>query len=208
MTAVLKWITPDAENIIVNIARVSNPANRDNTETATRLIAYLIKNAHWSPFEMANVCIEVNTSRAISAQILRHRSFTFQEYSQRYAVVATPKVPPQRMQDAKNRQSSHDTLDADSKAKYEAKIQLLFNQIDELYNGMLADGIAKETARMIMPMCSDTTLIINGTIRSWLFYILLRMKEGTQAEHRDITLQCLAILREQIPNVCQAFFPE
>jgi thymidylate synthase (FAD) len=207
MSAKLKWITPEAENEIVNDARVSTPANRDNTSTGPRLIRYLVDHAHWSPFEMANLCIEIKTSRAVSAQIIRHRSFCFQEFSQRYSAVKCPDVvPPQRRQDSKNRQSSHDDLDPELKLKYDIKIRALFDQIDALYQEMLTDGISKETARMIMPMCCETTLIINGNIRSWMFYLKVRTEESVQWEHREIALLCLDIFRTQLPNIYEAFF--
>lgn len=206
MTARLCWITPDAEAMIANLARVSNPANRDNTETATRLIAYLIKNKHWSPFEMANVCIEIKTTRSISAQILRHRSFTFQEYSQRYAAIDMPEMPELRRQDSKNRQSSHDDLPADVLEKHERKINELFLLVKQEYDDMLSDGVAKETARQIMPMCSPTTLIMNGTVRSWLHYLNIRTDPSTQKEHRVVAEACAEIIKQQLPNVYAAMF--
>lgn len=208
MSAVLKSITPNAENLIVDNARVSNPNNRGNTETAPRLIKYLINHEHWSPFEMANMSIEITTSRAISAQILRHRSFCFQEYSQRYAEVPPPPIPELRSQDPKNRQSSHDDLPLETKRVFEKKIQELFLQTDILYRDMLLAGVAKECARMIMPMCSETTLIINGNIRSWMFYLKLRTKDDVQLEHRRIALLCLGIFKQQLPNVYEAFFAQ
>jgi len=208
MTAVLKWITPDAEDMIVNIARVSNPENRDNTATAHALLVYLIKHAHWSPFQMANLCIELtDISRAIAAQILRHQSFTgFQELSQRYAFVHTPEPPEQRCQDAKNRQSSHDTFSEEKKQYYRDKTKHIFIQLDELYDEIIADGGSKETARFLMPMCTKTTLILNGSIRTWMFYLKLRMGPETQLEHRVIAIACYEIFKEHLPTIAAAFF--
>ena len=205
MSVKLKWITPNAEEMISNIARVSNPANRDNTETASRLIKFLIKSEHWSPFEMANMCVEIETDRATSAQILRHRSFTFQEYSQRYAKVPKPDIPNLRRQDIKNRQSSHDDLPSDVIEKYSTEINKLFEKTYEIDDAMLSDGIAKETARAIMPMCSKTCIIMNGTIRSWLHYIRIRGAEDTQLEHRTVALAVAKILEQELPNVYEAF---
>jgi thymidylate synthase (FAD) len=209
MTAVFKWITPDAENMIVNIARVSNPENRDNMATAKKLLVYLIKHEHVSPFQMGNLCVELQgISRAISAQILRHASFSFQELSQRYVKVGPPPSPPQRTQDAKNRQSSHDNIETEKKAKYDKKLEENLAGTYALYEEMLDEGFSKETARMILPMCTETTLIINGNIRSWMFYLKLRTKEDTQFEHRQIALQCLAIFKEHLPTIYEAFFTE
>lgn len=208
MSVKLSWITPSAEAIIANIARVSNPANRDNTETSARLIKYLIKNRHWSPFEMANVCIEITTTRSISAQLLRHRSFTFQEYSQRYAEVDMPELPNLRRQDAKNRQSSHDDLSEEVLSTHNQRISDLFIQIKQEYDSMLKDGVAKETARQIMPMCSTTTIIMNGTVRSWLHYLSVRTDPSTQKEHRDVAIACGEIIKEHLPNVYSAMFGE
>jgi thymidylate synthase (FAD) len=202
----LKWITPSAEEIIVNIARVSNPKNRDNYKTAPQLIKYLIKNKHWSPFEMANMCVEITTSRAISAQIIRHRSFSFQEYSQRYAKAEKPGIPKLRRQDTQNRQSSHDDLTDEIKVKHYTAIDNLFSQTYELYESMLADGVAKETARAILPMCTETTIIMNGTIRSWLHYISIRGDVDTQLEHRQIALAAKQIIQEQLPSIYAAYF--
>lgn len=206
MSVTLKWITPEAEQIIANIARVSNPNNRDNHKTAPRLIKYLIKNKHWSPFEMANMCLEINTDRATSAQILRHRSFSFQEFSQRYAKVDKPKLPNLRRQDLTNRQSSHDDLSDEIKAKHYEAIDKLFDNIYEEYEKMLEDGIAKETARAILPICSNTTIIMNGTIRSWLHYITVRGGEDTQLEHRKVALAAKEMIKQYIPSVYEAYF--
>ena len=204
MSVVLKWITPNAEEMIANIARVSNPANRDNAETAPRLIRYLLKSKHWSPFEMANMCVEITTDRATSAQIIRHRSFTFQEFSQRYAEVPRPEMPDLRRQDLKNRQSSHSDLPEEVLNKHRAAIDDLFDQTHTLYKSMLTDGVAKETARAIMPMCSKTTIIMNGTIRSWLHYVEIRGEVATQLEHRQVALAVKALIKEHLPCIYAA----
>lgn len=208
MSVSLVHITPDPEFLITKIARVSNPNNQDNRETAPRLIRYLIKNKHWSPFEMANMCVEITTTRAIAAQILRHRSLHFQEYSQRYAVVPAAEPPNLRRQDEKNRQASHDDVPEDVKSAAIREIQEYFDTGMKLYQELLQKGIAKESARYILPMCSPTTLYVNGTIRDWLHYCDVRTKEDVQKEHRDIAVQIQALLREQLPNVAEAMWPE
>jgi thymidylate synthase (FAD) len=204
----LQWITPKAEEMIVNIARVSNPQNRDNTATSPQLLRYLINHKHWSPFEMANMCLEIDTTRAISAQILRHKSFSFQEYSQRYAIVPEPDLPNLRRQDPKNRQASHDDLPSDTLQKHNDRISELLGQVYEEYKLMLEDGIAKETARGILPICSGTTLIVNGSIRSWLHYCDVRAGVETQLEHRVIAEAAREILKEHLPNIAKAMWPE
>jgi thymidylate synthase (FAD) len=204
----LQWITPKAEEMIVNIARVSNPQNRDNTATSPQLLRYLINHKHWSPFEMANMCLEIDTTRAISAQILRHKSFSFQEYSQRYAIVPEPDLPNLRRQDPKNRQASHDDLPSGTLQKHNDRISELLGQVYEEYKLMLEDGIAKETARGILPICSGTTLIVNGSIRSWLHYCDVRAGVETQLEHRVIAEAAREILKEHLPNIAKAMWPE
>lgn len=203
----LKWITPDAENMIAYIARVSNPANQQNIATAPRLLRFLIRNRHWSPFELANVCVEIQTTRAISAQLLRHRSFTFQEFSQRYAVPPQAAVPPLRRQDTANRQSSHDDLPADTVQKHQERIGALLQELYAEYDDLLGDGVAKETARAILPMCSPTTILMNGTIRSWLHYCDLRGDASTQLEHRQIAEGVRALLWEHVPTIAEAMWP-
>jgi thymidylate synthase (FAD) len=170
-TAKLVHITPNSEELISYMARVSNPANQTNQETAPKLIRYLIKHHHWSPFEMVNMCVEINTTRSIAAQILRHRSFSFQEFSQRYAeVTLRPEIPELRRQDTKNRQNSINDLDEDKKKFFDAKIGHLYSECYRVYQDLLEAGVAKECAREVLPMSSPTTLYMNGTIRSWLHY--------------------------------------
>ena len=204
-TTTLIHITPNAEELIAYMARVSNPANQNNTETSAKLIKYLIDHHHWSPFEMVNMCVEINTTRSIAAQILRHRSFSFQEFSQRYAPVTTTATTPSlRRQDTKNRQNSIDDLDGYLKLTLEGEIQEHFAKANQLYNRLLAQGVAKECARDVLPLSTPTRLYMNGTIRSWIHYCDLRTAHGTQKEHAQIAAQVQDILYSQIPNVCLA----
>jgi thymidylate synthase (FAD) len=188
-------------------ARVSNPTNQANYDTAPKLLKYLIDHQHWSPFEMANMVVEIKTNRAIAAQILRHRSFSFQEFSQRYAAVQSlPTIPHLRRQDQKNRQNSIDDIDADTRWYLEEEISGLFDDAMELYNKMLNMGIAKECAREVLPMASETTLYMNGTLRSWMHYIGLREASGTQLEHRRIAKACKGLIKEHCPAIYQAMW--
>jgi thymidylate synthase (FAD) len=204
--AKLVWVTPDAERLIGKIARVSNPANEDNPEV-TKLLRYLIKHKHWSPFEMASMCVEINTTRAIAAQILRHRSFSFQEFSQRYAVAMSTDIPNLRRQDVKNRQNSIDDLPTETTEFIEQKIEDHFRDANELYEFMLSKGVAKECARSVLPLNTTTRLYMSGTIRSWLHYIDLRSWHGTQWEHTQIALNALDIIKEQLPTIADAMWP-
>jgi thymidylate synthase (FAD) len=206
-TATLVHITPNAEELISYMARVSNPSNQHNTETSARLIKYLIDHKHWSPFEMVNMCVSIETTRSIAAQILRHRSFSFQEFSQRYAeVTAVSVVPELRRQDNKNRQNSIDDLDHELASDYQYQINALFDRAEMLYKNMVADGVAKECAREVLPLATPTTLYMNGTVRSWLHYVDLRTSNGTQKEHALIAAQIQDILYSKIPNVCEALW--
>jgi thymidylate synthase (FAD) len=204
MTASFVHCTPDAELLIVDMARVSNPNNQGNYETAPRLLQYLIKHKHWSPFEMASMCLRIQTERDIAAQILRHRSFSMQEFSQRYAAASMPVIPALRRQDDKNRQSSHDDLDPELKARFTIQAAHLVGQAYGIYEGMLAQGVAKETARRILPLCTPTTLYMHGTLRSWIHYIELRTEQGTQLEHRLIAEACKDIFCTQFPYTATA----
>ena len=198
-------ITPNAEELITYMARVSNPANQSNTETSQRLIRYLIEHQHWSPFEMVNMCIEINTTRSIAAQILRHRSFSFQEFSQRYApVTEMPEIPQLRTQDTKNRQNSIDNLDEELDKKFQLEIAKQYCQAYRLYRDMIDAGIAKECAREVLPLSTPTKLYMNGTIRSWIHYCQLRCGNGTQLEHRIIAEGAYKLLQEHLPSVCAA----
>ena len=192
--------TPDGDNLIAYMARVSNPSNQDNTETSARLIKYLVKNKHWSPFEMVNMCVELNTTRSIAAQIIRHRSFSFQEFSQRYAKpTALPSPLVVRRQDTKNRQNSIDDLDPFTVQKFQIKAQQIYHQATKLYNEMIEDGVAKECARDVLPLATPTTLYMNGTLRSWIHYCELRCANGTQLEHKEIADQCKELISQQFP---------
>mgnify|MGYP003669607852 FL=1 len=204
--AKLVWITPDAEKLIGKIARVSNPANEDNPNVVG-LLKYLIKHKHWSPFEMASMCLEIQTTRAIAPQILRHRSFSFQEFSQRYAVATELEMPHLRRQDLKNRQNSIDDMPQAVGENFGQDISDHFNEAQKLYQRMLDAGVAKECARAVLPLNTTTRLYMSGTIRSWLHYIDLRSWHGTQWEHTQIALNALAILKEQLPTIADAMWP-
>jgi thymidylate synthase (FAD) len=206
-SAELIWITPDAEKLIGKIARVSNPANEDNPEV-DKLLRYLIKHKHWSPFEMASMCVEIQTTRAIAPQILRHRSFSFQEFSQRYAPAMDIELPHLRRQDTKNRQNSTDDLDEEYKQLLGKSIEKYFNEGYDLYEQLLDCGVAKECARAVLPLNTKTRLYMSGTIRSWLHYCDLRAWHGTQWEHTQIALNCMQILKEQVPTIARAMWPE
>ena len=197
--------TPDGDNLVAYMARVSNPANQANTETSGKLISYLIKHKHWSPFEMVNMCVEIHTTRSISAQILRHRSFSFQEFSQRYALVLdSPQVPDLRRQDTSNRQNSIDDLDLNAKQLLQHKAQFIFDQAMMLYDEMIDAGVAKECARDVLPLSTPTKMYMNGTLRSWIHYCELRCDNGTQLEHRIIADQCKELIIQQFPLVSEA----
>ena len=198
--------TPNAESLIAYMARVSNPNNQDNPESE-RLIKYLIKHKHWSPFEMVNMCVEIETTRSVAAQILRHRSFSFQEFSQRYAQVAEPATLPQlRRQDTKNRQNSIDDLDVGTVEDFNVKMKSLFELSESLYNEMLQAGVAKECARDVLPLSTPTKLYMNGTLRSWLHYCDLRCANGTQLEHKQIADQVKSLIQQEFPTIYKAMF--
>ena len=209
MTVDLVHVTPDAEELITKMARVSAPENQSNMETAPRLLRYLIKHQHWSPFEMANMCVEIQTTRGISAQILRHRSFSFQEFSQRYADVSamgSAEIPQLRRQDYKNRQNSIDDLTPEDVGVYYRRISQLFEDAEHLYREMVSNGVAKECARNVLPLSSRTRLYMNGTLRSFIHYISLREAHGTQLEHQVIAKEIKAIFTEQFPIIAEAAF--
>ena len=203
-TVKLVSITPDAEKTMAYIARVSNPSNQDN-DNFSGLLKYCIKHQHWSVFEQSSMTLEIETSRAIAAQILRHRSFTFQEFSQRYAdtnlIASKIPVPALRKQDTKNRQNSTDDLDEFVKQDIEMTITAHFNQAEKLYKRMLEAGVAKECARMVLPLATPTRLYMTGSCRSWIHYINLRSAHGTQKEHMDIAEGCRKVFTEQFPIV-------
>jgi thymidylate synthase (FAD) len=191
----------DPEELITYCARVSNPSNQLNTETAPKLLSYLIKHKHWSPFEMVSMCIEIQTSRAIAAQILRHRSFSFQEFSQRYSTATELEPVEFRKQGKTNRQVGDeevqlDTFQADLVAQAEKSCLVA-------YDFLIDSGIAKECARMVLPLSTQTTMYMSGTIRSWIHYIELRATQDTQKEHRIIAIEIKEILKKHFPNVCE-----
>jgi thymidylate synthase (FAD) len=204
-TTKLIWITPNAENTITYCARVSNPKGQETNNNPGRLLRYLVEHKHWSPFEMASACFEITTTRDISAQILRHRSFSFQEFSQRYASTTDGlgglEIPHLRRQDPKNRQASHDDLSREETQSYYRRISSVFEDLEHLYQEMLSSGIAKESARKILPMNSPTRLYMSGTIRSWIHYLSVRRSEETQLEHRVIAEQIYQILNKEMPNL-------
>jgi len=191
----------NAEDIIAYCARVSNPTNQMNTETAPRLLRFLIKHKHWSPFELANMCVEIQTSRAIAAQILRHRSFSFQEFSQRYSKATEMEPLELRAPAEKNRQSSSEIV----QDEYFNKMAAAFLEgSKQMYDQLIAAGVAKECARMILPLNTQTTMYMNGSIRSWIHYIDLRTEENTQKEHREVAEAVKSIFIENFPTVSEA----
>jgi thymidylate synthase (FAD) len=206
-SATLISVTPDAENHIAYCARVSNPANQDNTNYAG-LLKYCIKHQHWSIFEQAFMTLEITTSRGIAAQVLRHRSFTFQEFSQRYSTTnvfdtAIP-IPDLRRQDLKNRQNSIDDLEPEVVEKLQRQMNTLFSSAMSLYDQMLEHGVAKECARFVLPLATKTKLYMSGSLRSWITYIALREKHGTQYEHMLIAQSCKSLFCEQFPVIAEA----
>ena len=200
-------ITPDAEKMMAYIARVSNPANQQN-EKYSGLLKYCIKHNHWSVFEQSSMTLEIETTRGLAAQILRHRSFTYQEFSQRYADTKllddTIPLPQLRKQDLKNRQNSTDDLDEFLVQDFQLEMTKLFESSMKLYNRMLDSGVAKECARFVLPLATPTRLYMTGSCRSWVHYINLRSAHGTQKEHMDIAHRCREIFVEQFPNVSEA----
>jgi thymidylate synthase (FAD) len=200
-------VTPNAEELVAYMARVSNPKNQDNKETAPKLIRYLIKHKHWSPFEMVNMCVEIRTTRSIAAQILRHRSFSFQEFSQRYSeVYSLPVLPRLREQDLINRQNSTNTLDPSIVDSLTDDIEQHYDNCMKLYHQLLDKGVAKECAREVLPLSTPTRMYMNGTLRSWLHYCDLRTSNGTQFEHKLIADEVQDIIMTQFPMVAAAMW--
>jgi thymidylate synthase (FAD) len=200
----LVWATPDAERLIVMMARVSNPENQNNTEY-TKLIRYLIKHKHWSPFEMVNVCMSIETTRDIARQILRHRSFTFQEFSQRYATPTEFEFVDARMQDKTNRQNSIPCTDYGMISVWNEKQRAVIDFAGQVYDWGNKMGLAKEVTRKVLPEgLTVSRMYVNGTLRSWLHYCEIRCSEETQLEHREIAKQCKENLKMLVPNVMEA----
>ena len=200
-------VTPDAEKTIAYVARVSNPQNQENDKFAG-LLTYCIKHGHWSVFEQAFMTVEINTTRGLAAQILRHRSFTYQEFSQRYQDVSHIRedipLPELRSQDEKNRQNSIDDVEPAVVEKFNAKMRKHFDASIDLYKEMLHDGIAKECARFVLPLATPTRLYMTGSVRSWIHYIDLRSAHGTQKEHMDLVENVRTVFKEQFPTVSEA----
>ena len=208
MKVSLITLTPDAEKHIAYCARVSNPNNQTN-ESIAGLLKYCIKHQHWSIFEQAFMTLEIETTRGLAAQILRHRSFTYQEFSQRYAestALGNVSLPELRRQDDKNRQNSIDDLDPKVVDKLNRQMRTLFTSAYSLYEQMLEEGVAKECARFVLPLATPTRLYMSGTVRSWLHYIELRSGHGTQKEHKEIANECKSIFSEQFPTIASVMW--
>jgi len=206
MNVKLVTVTPDAEQLMAYVARVSNPSNQDNEKYAG-LLKYCIKHNHWSVFEQSTMTLEIETTRAIAAQILRHRSFTFQEFSQRYAAstaLGDIPLPELRRQDTKNRQNSIDDLDEFTVQTLQLQMTTLFSSATALYKQMLEDGVAKECARMVLPLATPTRIYMTGSCRSWIHYNNIRSAHGTLKEHMDIAEACRKVFTEQFPSVSEA----
>jgi thymidylate synthase (FAD) len=205
MTVSLVWASPKGEELLTYIARVSNPDNQTNMDTSPKLLRYLMDNGHWSPFEMVSVCMEINTTRDIARQILRHRSFAFQEFSGRYQ--SYEKLPPAdlreaRLQDFKNRQNSLETEDVDLRSWWATAQTTVYKESKAFYEIALTKGIAKEQARALLPEgLTPSRLYMAGTLRSWIHYTQVRRDPSTQKEHRIIADRCYAILKDNFPNV-------
>lgn len=198
------WATPEGEDLIAYMARVSAPENQGNKDTAPKLVKYLIKHKHWSPLEMVNVCMEIETTRDIARQILRHRSFSFQEFSQRYAVATDFKLSEARLQDNKNRQNSLVTEDTEIQNWWNAAQLRVQSDAELMYQSALKMGIAKEQARKLLPEgLTMSKMYMNGTLRSWLHYVDIRCDAATQKEHREVALKCRDELTKLFPNVME-----
>ena len=198
----LVWVTPQAEELVARMARVSNPANQNNPASAPKLLKYLIDNKHWSPFEMVNMCVEITTTRDIARQILRHRSFSFQEFSQRYAVAEHFTMSEARLQDVKNRQNSLETEDRYLAYWWEGAQRRVLQEAQFMYESALAKGIAKEQARKMLPEgMTESRMYMNGTLRSWMHYVDIRCDKATQKEHREVAEQVRGIMIDQFPSL-------
>jgi len=201
----LIWITPEAEKVIAYCARVSNPKNQNNPNVA-KLLNYCAREKHWSIFEMASMCVEINTTRAIATQVLRHKSLSFQQFSLRYSEAEELTIPEVRRQDTKNRQNSIDDLEPELKTWWEGEVKELYDRVETLYREALDRGIAKECARGILPLSTSARLYASGTIRSWIHYLQVRANphSGTQKEHFEVACAIKAIFKEQMPEIYHA----
>lgn len=206
MRVILVHRTDGAEALTAYMARVSNPKNQDNNETAPRLIKYLIDHQHWSPFEMCSMCVKIETERDIAAQLLRHRSFSFQEFSTRYARTSIAEIPHFRRQDASNRQNSIDDLTPEDQDQLGRNAGEVITKAYGLYYALVEQGVARECARRILPLCTPTVLFMHGSLRSWIHYIQVRTDPGTQLEHREIAEQCKQVFAAQFPVIAEAAF--
>jgi thymidylate synthase (FAD) len=205
----LIWATPNIENVVAYCARVSNPSNQSNDATSGKLLRYCMKHGHWSVFEMGNICIEIETTRDIARQILRHRSFSFQEFSQRYAEVGDYAIGEARLQDTKNRQNSLSTEDRELKNWWGAQQNSVWFYAKQAYENALASGIAKEVARKVLPEgLTMSRMYVNGTLRSWLHYIDVRCDVATQKEHREVAEQCRTIIQQLAPSLFDEPMPD
>ena len=202
MSVKLIWSTPSGEELVAYMARVSNSDNQDNKDTAPKLLKYLMKHKHWSPFEMVNICMEINTTRDIARQILRHRSFSFQEFSQRYAEVVDWSAGEVRMQDDKNRQNSLPTQDRELQRWWEEQQVATWKLATNAYKAAIGMCVAKEVSRLVFPdVLTMSRMFMNGSVRSWLHYIDIRCDESTQKEHREIAEQCKVVLSSLYPSL-------
>lgn len=200
----LIWTTPDGEALITKMARVSNPTNQNNVETAPKLLQYLLKHKHFSPFEMVSACVEIETTRDIARQILRHRSFSFQEFSQRYAEATMFETGECRLQDTKNRQNSLLNGDRELANEWERQQQLALQSSVDAYQWALHNGIAKEVARKVLPEGLTTSrMYMSGSLRSWLHYLQVRLDPSTQKEHREVAQQIKVALQQHYPNILE-----
>ncbi len=200
----LIWATPDGENLVAYMARVSNPANQDNKETASKLLQYLVRNKHWSPFEMVSACVEIETTRDIARQILRHRSFAFQEFSQRYAVATMFENGETRLQDNKNRQNSLLNEDRELDDQWQRIQSLVIESSTKAYQWALDNNIAKEVARKVLPEgLTQSRMYMTGSLRSWIHYLQVRLDPATQKEHREVAQQILVALEKDFPNILE-----
>lgn len=200
----LIWATPDGENLVAYMARVSNPANQDNKETASKLLQYLVRNKHWSPFEMVSACVEIETTRDIARQILRHRSFAFQEFSQRYAVATMFENGETRLQDNKNRQNSLLNEDRELDDQWQRIQADVIKSITDAYQWALDNNIAKEVARKVLPEgLTQSRMYMTGSLRSWIHYLQVRLDPATQKEHREVAQQILVALEKDFPNILE-----
>lgn len=202
--AKLVWITPNATKVMSYCARVSNPKNQRNWKTASKLLAYCIRNQHWSVFEMASMCVEIETSMAIGEQILRHRSFSFQKFSFRYASSVDMLSPKPRRQDVNNRQNSIDDLSKEARREFKRMQKQVHELASSCYKRAIGMGVAKESARFFLPASTKTRMYMSGTVRSWIHYLLLRTDPSTQLEHREVALKILGIFKRRMPAIYKA----